>query len=106
MSVPARHFPLAARGSLRIRLLAGTLFWIAASIALAAWGLSSLFREHVATQFHAELKTHLNQLTAHLAVDGEGQATLSVPLSDPRLSLPYSGLYWQVDALAAEELVE
>jgi signal transduction histidine kinase len=102
MSVPAPHFPLAARGSLRIRLLAGTLFWIAASIAVAAWGLSSLFREHVATQFHAELKTHLNQLTAHLAVDGEEQATLSVPLSDPRLSLPYSGLYWQVDALAAE----
>jgi signal transduction histidine kinase len=102
VSVSPRHFPLAARGSLRIRLLAGTLFWIAASIAVAAWGLSSLFREHVATQFHAELKTHLNQLTAHLAVDGEGQATLSVPLSDPRLSLPYSGLYWQVDALAAE----
>ncbi|EXI90756.1 MAG: Virulence sensor histidine kinase PhoQ [Candidatus Accumulibacter regalis] len=103
MSLPAApRFALFARGSLRIRLLAGTLFWIAASIAVAAWGLSSLFREHVATQFHAELKTHLDQLTAQLAVDGKGQATLAMPLSDPRLSLPYSGLYWQVDELPAE----
>jgi hypothetical protein len=102
VSVSLPRSPLAARGSLRIRLLAGTLFWIAASIAVAAWGLSSLFREHVATQFHAELKTHLNQLTAHLALDPEGQAMLAMPLSDPRLSLPYSGLYWQVDALPSE----
>ncbi|EXI79550.1 MAG: Sensor protein PhoQ [Candidatus Accumulibacter appositus] len=101
MSLSVGRSPLAARGSLRLRLLAGTLFWIAASIAVAAWGLSSLFREHVATQFHAELNTHLNQLTAHLAVDPEGQATLAMALSDPRLSLPYSGLYWQVDALPA-----
>ncbi|MBE2259843.1 MAG: sensor histidine kinase [Rhodobacteraceae bacterium] len=90
---------LAARGSLRIRLLAGTLFWIAASIAIAAWGLGSLFREHVATQFNGELRTHLDQLTAHLAVDGQGHPTLAVPLSDPRLRLPYSGLYWQIDEL-------
>ena len=37
------------RKSLRIRLLAGTLFWIAASIALAGWGLSNMFRQHVAS---------------------------------------------------------
>ncbi|MCB1967346.1 MAG: HAMP domain-containing histidine kinase, partial [Candidatus Accumulibacter sp.] len=92
---------LAPHASLRIRLLAGTVFWIATSIAVAAWGLSSLFRDHVALQFHAELKTHLDQLTAHLAVDGEGHPTLAMPLSDPRLSLPYSGLYWQIDELAA-----
>ncbi|HCZ13311.1 MAG TPA: ATP-binding protein [Candidatus Accumulibacter sp.] len=93
--------PLAGRGSLRIRLLAGTLFWIATSIAVAAWGLSSLFRQHVATQFHAELKTHLDQLTAHLTVDAQGQPKLALALSDPRFSLPYSGLYWQIDDLAA-----
>ncbi len=102
MSESLPRSPLAGRGSLRLRLLAGTLFWIAASIVAAAWGLSSLFREHVATQFHAELKTHLNQLTAHLALAAEGRAALAMPLSDPRLSLPYSGLYWQVDALPAE----
>ncbi len=89
-------------GSLRIRLLAGTLFWIAASIVVAGWGLGGLFRQHVAMQFHAELQTHLDQLTAHLAVDEQGRPTLSTPLSDPRLRRPYSGLYWQIDDLTGK----
>jgi hypothetical protein len=89
---------LALRGSLRIRLLAGTVFWVAASIIVAGWGLGSLFRQHVAKQFHAELQT--DQLTAHLALDEQGRPTLSMPLSDLRLNRPYSGLYWQIDDLA------
>ncbi len=89
----------ALRGSLRVRLLAGTLFWIAATILVAGWGLTSLFREHVTAQFHAELKTHLDQLTAQLTVNEQGHPTLALPLSDPRLSRPYSGYYWQVDRI-------
>ena len=87
------------RGSLRVRLLAGTLFWIAASILVAGWGLGSLFRQHVASQFYAELTTHLDQLTAQLALDPQGRPSLALPLSDPRLSRPYSGYYWQIDVL-------
>jgi signal transduction histidine kinase len=87
----------ALRGSLRVRLLAGTLVWIVASILIAGWGLSGLFRQHVALQFHAELKTHLDQLAANLVLYDKGQPALSTPLSDPRLSKPYSGLYWQID---------
>lgn len=93
--------PAASHRSLRVRLLAGTLFWIAASILVAGWGLGNLFRHHVELQFHAELKTHLDQLTAQLAVDQQGQLTLSTPLSDPRLNKPFAGLYWQVDRVAA-----
>jgi signal transduction histidine kinase len=89
--------PSLLRGSLRMRLLAGTLFWIAASILVAGWGLGGLFRQHVAAQFHAELRTHLDQLTAQLTFDEQGRPRLTLPLSDPRLSLPYSGYYWQVD---------
>ena len=85
------------RRSLRIRLLAGTLFWIAVTIFIAGWGLSSLFRQHVSTQFHAELQTHLDQLTAQLTLDEQGLPKLTLPLSDPRMSRPYSGYYWQVD---------
>lgn len=87
------------RGSLRIRLVAGTLVWIAATIVVAGWALGNLFRDHVAEQFHAELRTHLDQLTANLALDAEGRAVLALPLSDPRLSRPYSGCYWQVDVI-------
>lgn len=93
--------PSVLRGSLRIRLLAGTLFWIVATILVAGWGLSSLFRQHVATQFHAELRTHLDQLTAQLMLDEQGRPKLSLPLSDPRMSRPYSGHYWQVDLVGA-----
>lgn len=93
--------PSVLHGSLRIRLLAGTLFWIAATILVAGWGLSSLFRQHVSTQFHAELRTHLDQLTVQLALDEQGRPKLSLPLSDPRMSRPYSGYYWQVDLVGA-----
>jgi signal transduction histidine kinase len=88
------------RGSLRIRLLAGTLFWIAASVLVAGWGLASLFRQHVATQFHTELTSHLDQLTAQLTLDAKGNPQLVLPLSDPRLRRPYSGCYWQIDLVS------
>jgi signal transduction histidine kinase len=92
------------RGSLRFRLLLGTLFWIAATILVAGWGLGNMFRQHVELQFHAELKTHLDQLTAQLVLDDQGQPTLAMPLSDPRLNKPFAGLYWQIDRLAGPGL--
>ncbi len=87
------------RGSLRLRLLLGTLGWIALTIVAAGLALGGLFRQHVAQQFDAELNTHLDQLVAHLVVDDNGRPALSVAQSDPRFSKPYSGLYWQVDGL-------
>lgn len=92
------------RGSLRFRLLLGTLFWIAATILVAGWGLGNMFRQHVELQFHAELKTHLDQLTAQLALDDQGRPMLAMPLSDPRLNKPFAGLYWQIDRLAGPGL--
>lgn len=93
------HPSSALRGSLRLRLLIGTLAWIAVSIIVAGWALDGLFRNHIARQFHAELNTHLDQLAAHLAVDQTGQVSLSAAQSDPRFNKPYSGRYWQVDRL-------
>ena len=90
---------IALRGSLRQRLLLGTLVWIAVTILVAGWALGGLFRQHVALQFHAELSTHLDQLAAHLAVDQQGQPSLTAAQSDPRFSKPYSGLYWQIDRI-------
>ena len=87
------------RGSLHLRLLLGTLLWIAASIMVAGWALGGLFRQHVAAQFHAELKTHLDQIAAHLVLEQDGRVSLSVAQSDPRFSKPYSGVYWQIDQI-------
>lgn len=87
-------------GSLRLRLLAGTLAWILVSVGLAGWGLASLFRQHITQQLQAELTLHLNQLTAAINLGADGRPHVDPPLSDPRLEQPLSGLYWQVDRLA------
>lgn len=87
------------RGSLRLRLLAGTLVWIVLTVLMAGWGLSSLFNQHVSRQFDAELGTHLDQLAANLVFDEAQVPQLRAPLSDPRLTRPLSGLYWQVDRM-------
>lgn len=87
----------AVLNSLRLRLLVGTLVWILVSIIAAGWGLSSLFQRHISTQFQAELKTHLDQLTAALAINADGKPSVPLPLSDPRFDKPYSRLYWQID---------
>jgi len=84
-------------GSLRWRLLIGTLAWISLSVALAGWGLANLFRQHITQQLHAELTLHLNQLTAAVNIGPAGQVQVFPPLSDPRLEQPLSGLYWQID---------
>ena len=41
--------------SLRARLLAGALAWIALALALAGWGLRNLFQEHITAQWQAQL---------------------------------------------------
>lgn len=85
--------------SLALRLLAGTLCWVAVALAVAGWGLSSLFAEHVTRQFRAELDTRLDQLAAAIEIDTHGTVRLKAPLTDPRLTRPYSGLYWQIDVI-------
>jgi len=99
MGVEVKQPTTALRGSLRLRLLLGTLAWIAVTILVAGWALGGLFRQHVALQFHTELNTHLDQLAAHLVVDQTGQLSLTAAQSDPRFSKPYSGLYWQIDRI-------
>ncbi|WP_063568617.1 ATP-binding protein [Achromobacter ruhlandii] len=88
-----------APGSLRWRMLAGTLAWIAAIVVLAGWGLGNLFRQHITEQLRTELALHMNQLTAAGSVAPDGRPTVASPLSDPRLEQPLSGLYWQIDRL-------
>ena len=87
------------QGSLRLRLLAGTLVWVLLTVLVAGWALGRMFTEHVERQFQAELGTHLNQLAANLAIGADGKPALRAVLSDPRFARPYSGLYWQIDVL-------
>ena len=81
--------------SLRWRLLMGSVAAIAFALVLAGWGLASLFRSHASDQFNQQLQVQLDQLTA--SFETNGAPALRQPLSDPRWSAPYSGLYWQID---------
>jgi len=97
--------PPAPRRSLRVRLLVGSLVWILGALTLTGCVLADLFRQHVAARFEAELRIHLDQLTANIETAVDGVPRLRAELSDPRLRRPYSGLYWQVDQAGPEALV-
>ena len=84
-------------GSLRWRLLAGTLAWVGLTLAVAGWGLSALFRDHITQQWQAQLALQLDQLSG--AVDwADGQLTVGA-MPETRFAQPLSGWYWQVDRL-------
>lgn len=86
--------------SLRWRLLGLTLLAVALALLGAGLLISSLFRTHVTAQFDTQLLRQLDQLTAALEPDAQQRPQLKMPLSDPRWHTPYSGLYWQIEALA------
>lgn len=90
----------AGSGSLRLRLLVATLVTLTMALAGAQWWLGAMFRDHVLRQFDGSLTQQLDQLTARLVFDGQGQPRIDPgTLSDPRWERPYSGLYWQLDRL-------
>ena len=64
--------------------------------------LAGLFRDHVLGQFTSSLTAQLDRLAAVIEFDAEGRPRIDpAALGDPRWQRPYSGLYWQVDALPA-----
>lgn len=88
-------------GSLRLRLLAGTLAWMLLAIVLVGWGLRTLFQDHVTQQLQAQLVMQLDQLSASVDWDPPSSVRVSPMAADPRLAKPLSGLYWQIDQLGA-----
>lgn len=88
-------------GSLRLRLLAGTLAWMALTIALVGVGLRALFQEHITHQLQGQLMMQLDHLSAAVDWGSDGQLSISPLTADPRWSQPLSGLYWQIDRLGS-----
>lgn len=85
---------------MRWRLLGATVLTVSLALVGAGFLLSNLFREHVTRQFDAQLLRHLQQLTATFELDADHSPQLRSALSDPRWQTPYSGLYWQIEAMA------
>ncbi|MCW2311284.1 signal transduction histidine kinase [Rhodoferax antarcticus] len=86
-------------GSLRLRLLAGTLAWMLLAIGLVGWGLRALFQDHVTQQLKAQLVMQLDHLSASVDWVPPGSISVSPMTTDPRLAQPLSGMYWQIDRL-------
>ncbi|NSL53941.1 sensor histidine kinase [Uliginosibacterium aquaticum] len=104
MSKSAEHAqpPTRAPRSLRVRLLWGTLGGLTLALLLTGVALTTLFKDHVVNQFQAALERQLDQLIVELEFGSDGQLTVDdAAMLDPRLQKPYSGLYWQIDELAA-----
>ncbi len=86
--------------SLRVRLLWGSVAGIALALLVSGVMLTKLFKEHVVGQFQAALERQLDQLVTELDFDAGGRLRVDAnAMLDPRLLKPYSGLYWQIDAL-------
>lgn len=85
------------RTSLRLRLLAGMLVWVCCTLAATGIVLAELFRDHVGSQFRAELRRDLDQLTSGFDLGDNELPQLKSPEGDPRWRQPYSGLYWQIN---------
>ena len=84
-------------GSLRWRLLAGTLVWVGLTLAAAGWGLAALFRDHVTQQWQTQLMMQLDELSGAVDwVDGRLQVGA---MPEARFARPLSGWYWQIDRL-------
>ena len=84
--------------SLRLRLLALTAMGLTLALLLAGVVLAGLFRDEVMRQFQQGLTQQLDQLTARVAFDAQGQPSVDdASLSDPRWLRPLSGLYWQIN---------
>lgn len=82
--------------SFRVRFLASVA--AVSIIALVGTGLvlSHLFRQEIERQVDTRLSAHLDRLALVLELR-DGRPALSQALLEPRFSVPYSGLYWQVD---------
>ena len=82
--------------SLRLRLLLGAVGFILAALALAAVGLTLLFRGHVEHWVDGELSGYLDQVIAGIDAGPAGALTMLRPPADPRFDQPLSGRYWEV----------
>lgn len=82
-------------GSLRVRLLLAAGLFIALALALAAFGLTLMFKRHVEGWIEGELIAHMDQLIAGLDQGADGALHVARLPGDPRFGRPLSGLYWE-----------
>ena len=84
--------------SLGLRMLSVATLWVAISLIAAAFVLQNLFAVNVERTAKGELSASLNRLLAELA-PGSETPQIAQQLPEPLYSSPFSGRYWQIEAL-------
>jgi signal transduction histidine kinase len=82
--------------SLLFRLGSAAALLIALALALAAFGLRTIFNAEIERRSAVELTQIVKAVAAQVRIDAKGVPVLDAPLPDPRFEEPYGGLYWQV----------
>ncbi len=89
--------------SLSLRLLVAASISVVLALLATGIAFSYFFKTYFEDRVRSELTTHLQQLTANIEIDSQGQFLIS-PLSDQRFDQPFSGLYWQIDPTGKKPL--
>ncbi|MFD1282869.1 sensor histidine kinase [Methylobacterium goesingense] len=83
------------RRSIAVRLATSALLASSAILLIAAWILTTLYRENTERAFDSRLLVYANNLATDLVSPNDPESR-SFTLSDPRFDLPLSGWYWQI----------
>ncbi|MCQ1059122.1 ATP-binding protein [Photobacterium sp. DNB23_23_1] len=94
MPIRAPQTPLP---SLRSRLLIAAAVWLLAITLAAGYLMPSFIKTYLVDQEKHQLYIYLDELTAQIDVDNNGNLLPPNTLSNPRFQQPYSGLYWSVN---------
>ncbi|MGZ8307873.1 MAG: sensor histidine kinase N-terminal domain-containing protein, partial [Allosphingosinicella sp.] len=97
-----RRVPRAARtGSLTRRMIGVSALWILVLLGAGGYALDRVLTSAITRNFDAQLEYLLTTaLLASAEVDPEGGVFLNRPPADQRFLEPYSGLYFQISAVA------
>ncbi|BDL38744.1 hypothetical protein MSPGM_13340 [Methylorubrum sp. GM97] len=83
------------RRSIAVRLAVSSFLSSTAILVIAAFILTTLYRENTERAFDSRLLVFANNLATDLVSPSDPE-TRSFSLGDPRFDLPLSGWYWQV----------
>ena len=91
------------RDSLRARLMLGAALMLIVFLAGAGWAVQRAHEESVRAAHFARLQSTVYLLLAAAEVDAAGALVMPAALTEPRLSLPGSGLYASIVNVARRE---
>jgi signal transduction histidine kinase len=84
--------------SLTARLALITGAWVACGLVVAWFVVSDQAASYIERSFDIRLATLADAVVAGTEVGSDGQPVMARPVSEPRFDLPFSGVYWQIEA--------